>query len=272
MFCDRVLKPNQYLPMQTPSIIIICGQTATGKSDLAVQYALAHNGEIVSADSRQIYRGLNVGSNKITPPEMEGVPHQGIDIADPETRFTAADFQSYARNIITDILSRGKTPILVGGTGFYIDATLFADFDFEERKGSINYNSASYFFDIPHQWIGLCASREYLVDRICARAERAMTAVTTEIQQLQSQGTGRDWLHGLGLEYRYGTELLEGTISELEYTETITTKTWQYARRQMTWFKRNPHINWFDIAESKPILSATDTLTQALPPDSPQQP
>jgi len=104
-------------------IVVILGQTATGKSDLAVEIAKKNNGEIISADSRQVYRGMDVGSGKITKKEMKGVPHHLIDIADPKKeRYTAADFAAAAKSAANEIFSRGKLPIICGGTGFYIES------------------------------------------------------------------------------------------------------------------------------------------------------
>ncbi len=105
-----------------PRIIVVCGPTATGKSDKAVSLALEQNGEIISADSRQIYKGLDIGSGKITRKEMKGVPHYMLDIASPLRTYSVAQFQKKATVCIQNILRRGKTPIICGGTGFYIDA------------------------------------------------------------------------------------------------------------------------------------------------------
>ncbi|MFA5999802.1 MAG: tRNA (adenosine(37)-N6)-dimethylallyltransferase MiaA [Candidatus Paceibacterota bacterium] len=105
-----------------PKIIVILGQTATGKSSLAVKIAKKLNGEIVSADSRQVYKYLNIGTGKITKKEMRGVPHHLLDFAHPKNKFTVAEHQKQAISAIADILKRGKTPIICGGTGFYIDA------------------------------------------------------------------------------------------------------------------------------------------------------
>ena len=103
-------------------VIVILGQTATGKSDLAVRIARKIGGEVVSADSRQVYRGLNIGSGKITKKEMRNVPHHLLDIVSPKRKFTVFQYQKLANKAIREILSRGKTPIVCGGTGMYIDA------------------------------------------------------------------------------------------------------------------------------------------------------
>lgn len=108
-----------------PKIIIVAGPTASGKSDFAVNLALKFHGEIVSADSCQIYRGLDIGTGKITESEMKGVPHYMLDICDINESFSVAEFTAKALPIIEDILSRGKIPIICGGTGQYIDAIMY---------------------------------------------------------------------------------------------------------------------------------------------------
>jgi tRNA dimethylallyltransferase len=114
------LKPKNPLPL----VIVILGPTATGKSDLAVTLAKSLNGEVVSADSRQVYRGLTLGTGKITKKEMKGVPHHLLDVANPKKQFTVSDFVKKGERAITSILKRGKLPIICGGTGFYISALL----------------------------------------------------------------------------------------------------------------------------------------------------
>jgi len=105
-----------------PKIIAIVGQTASGKSDLAVILARKFNGEVISADSRQVYRGMNIGTGKITKREMRGVPHHLLDVASPRSTFTVAQYKKRAERAINDILRRGKLPTLCGGTGYYIQA------------------------------------------------------------------------------------------------------------------------------------------------------
>lgn len=108
--------------MNKPKLTVILGQTATGKSDLAVKVAKQFNGEIISVDSRQVYKGLDIGSGKITKREMKDVPHHLLDVVSPKTTFSVASFKKKAEKIIDEIYSRGKIPILVGGTAYYIEA------------------------------------------------------------------------------------------------------------------------------------------------------
>ncbi|MCC7004398.1 tRNA (adenosine(37)-N6)-dimethylallyltransferase MiaA [Candidatus Nomurabacteria bacterium] len=107
-----------------PKILVIVGPTASGKSDLAVKLAKKLNGEVISADSRQVYKGLNIGTGKITKKEMWGVKHHLLDVASPKKRFTVADYKKLADKVIKNVLSRGKLPIICGGTGFYIQAVV----------------------------------------------------------------------------------------------------------------------------------------------------
>lgn len=105
-------------------IVIITGPTATGKSDFAVECALEYNGEIISADSRQVYKGLDIGTGKITEEEMKGIPHHLLDVVDPKKQFNVEEYKVLAQRVIKDILKRKKLPIICGGTGFYIDAVV----------------------------------------------------------------------------------------------------------------------------------------------------
>ena len=123
-----------------PKVLVICGPTATGKSDTAVDLALKLNGEVISADSRQVYKGLDLGSGKITQEEMRGVPHHLLDVADPEEIFSVSDFVVLGIEAIEDILKRGKLPIICGGTGFYIDA-LIHNTQFPEVQSDQNFRS-----------------------------------------------------------------------------------------------------------------------------------
>jgi len=114
-----------------PEIIVIVGPTASGKSDLGVEIALANNGEIISADSRQVYAGLDIGSGKITEEEMKGVPHHMLDMSDPMDKYSVSDFKFEAGLALADIIKKEKLPIIVGGTFYYIDALVY-DIDFPE--------------------------------------------------------------------------------------------------------------------------------------------
>lgn len=134
-------------------VIVIVGPTAVGKSDFAVEYAIKHDGEVISADSRQVYKGLDIGTGKITKEEMRGIPHHLLDVADPKEQFNVEKFKILAKKAIEEIHNRGKLPIITGGTGFYIDALIYnitypnVEHDEVLRKELANKN-ASELFDI----------------------------------------------------------------------------------------------------------------------------
>ena len=121
-----------------PKLIVVAGTTASGKSDLGVDLANAFNGEVVSADSRQVFRGLDLGSGKITPEETQGIPHHMIDICNPGDFFSVHDFQRLAYPVIDDIIARGKLPILVGGTGLYV-ASITEGYDMSDSQPDLAY-------------------------------------------------------------------------------------------------------------------------------------
>ena len=123
---------------ELPKLIVVCGTTASGKSDLGVELAKAFNGEVVSADSRQVFRGLDLGSGKITPEETQGIPHHMIDICNPGDFFSVHDFQRMAYPIIDDIIARGKVPFLVGGTGLYV-ASVTEGYDMSDSEPDLQY-------------------------------------------------------------------------------------------------------------------------------------
>jgi tRNA dimethylallyltransferase len=136
-----------------PKIIAVVGPTASGKSGLAVEIAKKFNGEIISADSRQVYTGLNIGTGKITEKEMSGVPHHLLDIIGPKKQFTVSDFKILADKAIAEILSRGKLPIICGGTGFYIDSVtknvLFPDVPVDKKlRQKLSKKTAVQLFEI----------------------------------------------------------------------------------------------------------------------------
>ena len=121
-----------------PKVIVICGPTASGKTGLSVKVAQAMNGEIVSCDSMQIYKDMNIGTAKVTKEEMQGIPHYLIDFVSPDERYSVADFQKDAEKAIGEIVAKGKTPIVVGGTGLYVD-TLVYHIQYPEIETDLEY-------------------------------------------------------------------------------------------------------------------------------------
>jgi len=275
------------------NVIVIVGPTASGKSAYAVELAHKLGGEVISADSRQVYKGLDIGTGKITKREMKGVPHHMLDISSPKKVFTAHDYVKKARPVLEKILKEGKTPIVCGGTGFYIDALLgrivLPDVPINrELRGKLKGKSAPQLFamlqkldkrrakeidrhnpvrliraieiaktlgkvpkmkatPLPYQikFIGMKIAEIPLRHRIHKRLLSRMKAgMVAEAKKLHANGLSYKRMNELGLEYRYLASLLQKKISKKEMLEKLENDIWQYAKRQMTYWRRNPEIRW----------------------------
>ncbi|MEK7635918.1 MAG: tRNA (adenosine(37)-N6)-dimethylallyltransferase MiaA [Patescibacteria group bacterium] len=313
-------------------IIVILGQTASGKSELAVKIAKKFNGEIISADSRQVYKGLNLGSGKITKKEMQGIKHHLLDVVSPKRVFTVARYQKLAKKAIKKILKKGKMPIICGGTGLYIDALIY-DWQLPEippqpklrkelekrttkelfkklkkldsrRAKNIDKNNrrrliraleivlitgkpVSSFQKISSYdvlLIGIKKSPEELKKlikkRLLKRLKRGMIKEVKNLHEKQKLSWQR--LDDFGLEYRYVSRFLrqraqisadrtqknvekKQAVQKLinEMIETIEKESWQYAKRQITWFKRNKNIYW--ISETDEAIKSVEIfLSQSI--------
>ncbi len=280
-----------------PFVIAIVGPTAIGKSEYAIRLAKQMGGEIISADSRQVYKGLDVGSGKVTKKEMRGVPHYLLDVVSPTKVFSAHDFKKKAEPILRNILARGKTPIVVGGTGFYIDALLGHRIlpkvaPNKELRKTLEKMTAGELFkvleemdparaktidaknkvrlvraieiakalgkvpelkteELPYQtlWIGLTADRDVIQKKIAIRTRAQLkSGMVEELHKLKEESKVT-WkrLHEMGLEQRLCAEYLKGNITQSELEKQLIEKTYQYAMRQLRWFKRNKQINWIDL-------------------------
>jgi tRNA dimethylallyltransferase len=216
-------------------IIVITGATASGKTVLAIKLALKWGCEVISADSRQVYRGLDIGSAKVNKKEMSGVPHHLIDILDPGQKYSVAQFQTQALSLIKDIQSRGKVPIIAGGTGLYVESVVEGYSFGEDQKSTSKAGYNPKFKIYLLQW-----PREILRQRIAARIDqRIKEGMLEEVQNLIKSGVDPRWLISLGLEYRYLTEHLLDSKSNLEEAITkLKFKSFQFAKRQDTWFRR----------------------------------
>jgi tRNA dimethylallyltransferase len=267
-------------------VIIILGQTATGKSDLAVKIAKKLNGEIISADSRQVYKGLNIGTGKIKKNQMKGIPHHLLDVVSPKKKFTVAEYKKLAEEKIKEIISRGKIPIVCGGTGFYID-TITKGVIFPEVPPNIKLRKTLEKKEAPELLkillkldkaraknidiknkvrliraieiakalgkvpkiteatptykfikIGLYLSPEKLEKKIKKRVGKMFQAgLLNEIKKLKKAGVPEKRLREFGFEYFKPTK------------EKVILETKRYAKRQMTWFKRDKQIKWFDASK-----------------------
>jgi len=255
-----------------PKIVSIVGLTASGKSALGILLATEFNGEIISADSRQVYRGLDLGSGKVTKEEQALVPHHLLDVAEPGSRFDVFLFQQMSYKIIDDILKRGKVPIIVGGTGLY-SRSIVEGYRFAARFS--NEVRGSYVFGTPPDSDGEHPKNpRYNVLQICLlppkevirplvekrndiRLEQGMIK---ETEDLIKRGVSKDWLRALGLEYFWNVEYIEGKITMDEYREQLLTKVMQFAKRQRTWFKKEKNTHF--LTEPEKYLSESQRFVR----------
>lgn len=270
-------------------LIVITGCTATGKTSLSVELAKRINGEIVSADSMQIYTGMDVGAAKVTDDEMCGIPHHMIDIVEPNSRFTVAEYQEMALEIIDDIFSRGKVPIIVGGTGLYINSLIykmtFSEYDVElknriremservskqelwdylysldpNRANELSVNDVKRVsraieialsdskanedetkikrFD--SRIFILNGDRADIYDRINKRVDIMLeNGLIDEVKGLLDSGIDRNSQAIQGIGYKEITEYLDDLCTLDQSVELVKRKSRNYAKRQLTWFKR----------------------------------
>ena len=281
-------------------IYIVAGPTASGKSDRAVELAISINGEVISADSRQIYRGLDVGTGKVSIDEMKGVIHHCLSIKSPKQQgenlfqnFSVHDWLSYTRVVIDDIISRDKVPIVCGGTGFYIDALIYGLSDngpiniklreelerldiatlekryntdianiknkrrliraieIKESGVEIKERNRDPLYDV--EWIMMDIDKETLIKNIRSRCIKRLDSMITETKNLLSMNIDTEWLSSVGIEYKQILLFLENSSKSTskeslfsireDLIESIVTKSWQYAKRQMTWNKKHIPID-----------------------------
>jgi len=292
-----------------PRLIAVVGTNASGKSGLGVELSLRYGGEVISADSRQVYRGLDLGSGKITPEEMRGVPHHLLNVCDAGTFFSLADFQSLAYAAADDILSRHQLPFLVGGTGLYVSAV--ADgYQLSDVKPDLDYRRELETLSTPELYamlrerlpdadadpanrnrvmrvleklhdgdpghgekqpryqtlkLGVSWPRDVLCQRIDERLARRMQAgLVEEVQSLLAAGVSTDFLRRLGLEYRYISAYLLGELPSLDgMLDELARAIKRFAKRQMTWFRRDADILWLDMT-GDPVAQACAAIDRFL--------
>ena len=281
-------------------VIAIVGPTASGKTAYSIKLAKEINGEIISADSRIIYKGFNIGAAKPTKDEMQGVPHYMIDVVEPTFDYSAGLYQKQASEIIKDIANRGKMPIVVGGTGLYTDI-LLKGFDLPqicpdknlrsdleklstvelystlkendaEGADSINSNDKKKIIraleiiystgktlkqargksqsEYEIEWIGKNFERDILYQRINSRVDKMLEIGLIEETKglLKKYGRAYNIINTIG--YKEITAYLDGVLTLDESVESLKKNTRNYAKRQLTWFRKNPEIKW-DIYPEK---------------------
>ncbi len=284
-------------------VIVICGPTASGKTNLSIELAKRINGEIVSCDSMQIYKEMNIGTAKPTIEERQGIEHYVLDFISPEKRYSVADYKQDAKKAIKDILKKGKTPIVTGGTGLYVDSLIYEieyptiEFDEKyrqqlekrvEKEGlNILYEEAKKIDPIAIEKISkndekrilrileiyhttgktktqqeiesrknppeyeyyvfaLNWDREVLYERINKRVDQMVEqGLIEEVKKiLKNHHTCPTAMQGLG--YKEVVEYLEGRTTREEMIEKIKMETRRYAKRQMTWFRKNKQTVWLE--------------------------
>lgn len=237
--------------------IVILGPTASGKTGVAVQIAREiaerHYGgyrgaEIVSADSRAIYKGMDYGTAKPSLEEQQGIPHWGIDLVEPGERFTVADWKDYAEQKVAEIRARGNLPIIVGGTGLYIDALVY-NYKFSEQAKCTQIdrkNICSNYLIIGVKW-DTAALRERIFERVDKMFNQKLYDETKKLVSLYNWNT-QAMKSNI---YRFVWGYLRGEydLERAKYLSGI--DDWHLAKRQLTWFKRNKNINWLPLAEVK---------------------
>lgn len=289
-------------------LIILTGPTAVGKTKMSVALAKAVGGEIISADSMQVYRQMDIGSAKIRPEEMEGIRHYLIDVLDPDEPFHVVRFQEMAKAAMAEIYGRNKIPILAGGTGFYIQAVLY-DIDFAENgregdyrrelEGLAREKGAEFLHDMLRQvdprsadeiharnvkrviraleyfhqtgekisehnlrqrekespynfaYFVLNDRRQRLYGRIDRRVDEMLAeGLQEEVERLKARGYTRDMVSMQGLGYKEMLDYLDGRCTLEEAVTVIKRDTRHFAKRQLTWFKRERDVVWLDKEEA----------------------
>jgi tRNA-2-methylthio-N6-dimethylallyladenosine synthase len=215
-----------------PKIAVVLGPTAAGKSDLAVKLAKKFNGEIISSDSRQIYKGMDVASNKITAAEMQGIPHYLLDVVRPDQEFSLYDWQKKTFSIIEKIIAKGKLPIIAGGTGLYI-CSVVQNYDLHPTNPQLR--------ECPYDFIifGIDPNREKLYKKINTRVEQMVSdGSIEEVKKIYKKYPNKKLVALTGIGYREIIEYLDKKISLEAAINKIKQNTRHYAKRQMTWFRR----------------------------------
>ena len=306
-----------------PKIVCVVGPTACGKTTLGVLLAKQFHGEVVSADSMQIYRGMTIGTAAPTEKEMDGVPHHMVAVADPAEQWSAARYAETAIPIIDDILARGKLPVLVGGTGLWLDAvvkghgfagghaggevrkTLQKRLEAEgiepllEELRQVDPETAKRLHpadekrilralevyletgktisahnaetkDLPPRydaiWIGLrFADREDMKALIDCRVDKmAEEGLVEEVRALLESGLPRNATALQAIGYKEFLGVLEGTATEAEALAEVKLRSRQYAKRQLTWLRRNPAIHWIEWEKERDFAKALQISTEIL--------
>lgn len=276
----------------TPLVVIV-GPTASGKTSLAIRLALRHRGEIICADSRTVYKGMDIGTAKPTAEEQARVPHWGLDLIEPGESFNASDFKQYALQKIKEIRARGNTPFLVGGSGLYVDAIIF-DYQFSppssdrQRLEEMTIESLQEYciknnIKLPENSknkrhlvraierngtepkrrsepledsiiVGISTDREILRKRIQDRSEQIFDDNVVKEATMLGKKYGWDSEAMTGNIYPLVRQYLTGELSLAGVKENFIAADWRLAKRQLTWLKRNSSIEWRPLDQAEQYL------------------
>ncbi len=243
-------------------VIVIVGPTGSGKTGVSIEIAKEVDGEIISADSRAIYKGMDIGTAKPSLEEREGITHYGFDLVEPGDRFTVADFKEYAEQKICSIRERGKVPIVCGGTGLYVDALLYNyQFNIEQKSCTKQQGETLSFAEKYPDRVkmstdflvfGIKWPKEELRTRLKKRLDKMFVPeLFEETEKLVSTyGFGSQAMKSDIYEYVHG--YLSGEYDLDEAKKRCFYRDWHLAKRQMTWFKRNAEIKWLPLEQIKP--------------------
>jgi len=287
---DLNKKSTQVVSTPEPPLVVVVGPTASGKSSLAMRIAEEFNGEIICADSRTIYKELNIGTAKPSDEDRAAIPHWGLDLVEPGEPFTAADFKYFTQRKIQEIRERGHLPLLVGGTGLYVDGVIF-DYEFVTPDPKLrtvletlsleelidycannnvtlpeNQQNRRYVIRAIERKnvsgtrlseplantlvVGITTNSDELRTRITSRAEQLFETGMVEEAKMLGEKYGWNSQAMTGNIYRLVKQFLDGEFDETELKQRFITSDWQLAKRQLTWLKRNPFIHWSSLDEA----------------------
>ena len=227
-------------------VIVIVGPTASGKTGAAIELAKKIGGEVISADSRAIYKYMDIGTAKPSKEEMDGVPHFGIDLVEPGERFTVADFKAYAEQKIAEIRERGHVPIVAGGTGLYVDALVY-NYHFNEtvQKSYADRQEMEKGYTI----FGIKWDMDKLRERLTIRERQLYCEDLFKETQFLVEKYGWDSQAMKSNIYQFAWKYMQGELSLEEAIEQNVYDDYHLAKRQMTWFKRNDNIIWLPLEQ-----------------------
>lgn len=223
--------------------IVIVGATGVGKTALAISLAKKSGGEIISADSRAIYKGMDIGTAKPSLEERAGILHYGFDLVRPDEKFNVYNFQQYALHKISEIRKREKTPIIVGGTGLYVDALIYGyDFSEESKKNYTNRRAMSDDYVVISLNPERLVLRAKLKQRIDAMFRQGIIEETKRLLEVYPAELAafKANIYAVVIDYLTGQIDLETAKTQAFYRD------WSLVRRQLTWFRRNPNIIWLE--------------------------